>query len=290
MRNATLAGRLESSGLPLRSGSDQHLLEAAFRAAAAEWPTVQLAPEAFFEHLARHLPEGLPLAAALHQTNSNDLYLACACALGDEHAIAAFESHCLSVVESAVARASSDMVAEIKQRIRQRALTADSGPPRIAAFSGRGNLRGWVRVMATRESIQLAQRHRREVMTDDEELLHAFVTPGDSELDLAKKQYCDEFTRAFDVALRSLPARDQTLLRQHVLDGLTIDQLGALYHVHRATAARSLERARQALLAATRQQMMGKLRVRSSELDSILRLIRSKIKVSLGGLRGDRKS
>ena len=95
--------------------------------------------------------------------------------------------------------------------------------------------------------------------------------------------------RAFDVALRSLPAREQTLLRQHVIDGLTIDQLGALYHVHRATAARSLERARQAILAATREQMMGKLRVRSSELDSILRLIRSKLEVSLHGLRRARR-
>jgi len=278
--------------LPAPSDSVERLLAEILRSAAAAWPTVELAPELFVRHLARHLPEGVPLEAALRQMNTDDLYLACACAEGDLRAIAAFETHCMSVVDSAVARhrTSSDFAAEVKQHVRQRALVRDSGPPRIASFSGRGDLRGWVRVMATRESIVLARRTHREQPIDDEELLQAFVTPGNTELDEAKRQYRDEFKRAFDTALRSLPAREQTMLRQHVLDGLTIDQLGALYHVHRATAARNLERARQAVLAATRDQMMGKLRVRSSELDSILRLIRSKLEVSLRGLGRARRS
>jgi RNA polymerase sigma-70 factor (ECF subfamily) len=276
---------------PAPADTIDRILADILRTAAAAWPTVELDPEAFVRHLGRHLPEGVALETALRQMNTSDLYLACACAQGDPRAIAAFETHCLSVVESAVTRngVGSDIVAEVKQHVRERALVSDAGPPRIASFSGRGDLRGWVRVMATRESILLARRARRETPVDDEELLHAFVTPGDAELEQAKGQYRDEFKRAFDAALRSLPAREQTLLRQHVIDGLTIDQLGALYHVHRATAARNLERARQAVLAATRQQMMGRLRVRPSELDSILRLIRSKLEVSLRGLIRKRK-
>jgi RNA polymerase sigma-70 factor (ECF subfamily) len=262
------------------------LLAEVLRTARAAWPSVELDDDVFIAHLAQHLPEGVPLEAALRQTNTDDLYLACACAQGDLRAIAAFESHCLGVVDSAVSRhgVGSDIVAEVKQAVRERALVGDSGPPRIAGFSGRGDLRGWVRVMATRESILLAKRARREMTEDDEELLHAFVTPGDAELDRAKQEYAGEFKRAFDAALHSLPAREQTLLRQHVIDGLSIDQLGALYHVHRATAARNLERARQAVLAATRAQMMGRLKVRPSELDSILRLIRSKLEITLRGL------
>jgi RNA polymerase sigma-70 factor (ECF subfamily) len=269
----------------------ERLLADVLRAAGAAWPTVELEPSVFIAHLARHLPEGVPLETALRQMNTDDLYLACACAQGDPRALAAFESHCLGVVDSAVSRhgVGSDVVVEVKQAVRERALVSESGPPRIASFSGRGDLRGWVRVMATRESILLAKRARRESPLDDDDLLHAFVTPGDAELDRAKQEYAVEFKRAFDAALHSLPAREQTLLRQHVLDGLTIDQLGALYHVHRATAARNLERARQAVLAATRAQMMGRLKVRPSELDSILRLIRSKLEISLRGLVRKRK-
>jgi RNA polymerase sigma-70 factor (ECF subfamily) len=253
------------------------------RTARSAWPTVELSPEQFVAHLARHLPQGLPIEVALARTHTSDLYLAHACALGNHHAIQAFEQHCLTGIDLALSqyRASSDLVEEVKQRVRKRALVAESGPPRIDSFSGRGGLRSWVRVMAAREAIDLLRRTRREAAVDDDTALHSLVTPGDAELDHAKAHYVAEFKQAFTAALRSLSPRDQTVLRQHVIDGLTIDQLGALYHVHRATAARNLERARQAVLEATRRQFASALRVRPSELDSILRLIRSRIEVTL---------
>jgi RNA polymerase sigma-70 factor (ECF subfamily) len=178
-------------------------------------------------------------------------------------------------------RASSDLTAEVKQRVRERALVRDAGPPRIELFSGRGDLRSWVRVMAAREAIGLLRGSRRETSVDDDELLHSLLTPADAELEHAKARYVQEFKQAFSESLRELSARDQTLLRQHVIDGLTIDQLGALYGVHRATAARNLERARKAVLAGTRRRLASVLQVRTSEIDSILRLIRSRVEVTL---------
>jgi len=79
------------------------------------------------------------------------------------------------------------------------------------------------------------------------------------------------------------------MLRQHVLDGLTIDQLSALYRIHRATAARTLERARRTILAATRDHMQAELDVSSTELSSILRAIRSGLEVTLRELRRRRR-
>jgi hypothetical protein len=70
---------------------------------------------------------------------------------------------------------------------------------------------------------------------------------------------------------------------------LTIDQLGQLYHVHRATAARSLDRSRKALLNATRAQAGRAAAGEPAELDSILRMIRSRLEVSLGVLIQRRK-
>jgi RNA polymerase sigma-70 factor (ECF subfamily) len=252
-------------------------------AARRAWPTVELATDRYIAHLARHLPEGLAVEQALDQMHTDDLYLACACALGNRQAVLAFEQHCLVGLEAVLARyrTSSDLVAEVKQRVRERALVSAEGPPRIERFSGRGDLRGWVRVMAAREAINLLRQSRRDAWIDDDTRLHALLTPGDAALDHAKARYVEEFKQAFSAALRSLPPRDQTLLRQHVIDGLSIDQLGALYGVHRATAARNLERARQAVLAATRQRLASVLRVRTSELDSILRLIRSRVEITL---------
>jgi RNA polymerase sigma-70 factor (ECF subfamily) len=258
-------------------------LDDIMRAARLAWPTVELAPDQFADHLARHVPRGVPIASALDQMHTADLYLAHACALGDRNAVLAFEQHCLPGLDHTLSqyRASSDLVAEVKQRVRERALVSDAGPPRIARFSGRGDLRSWVRVMAVREALGLLRRSRREASLDDDTLLHGLVGPADAELEHAKAHYVEQFKQAFSAALRGLSARDQTLLRQHVIDGLTIDQLGALYHVHRATAARNLERARRAVLVATRARLAAVLEVKPSELDSILRLIRSRVEVTL---------
>jgi len=272
-----------------RQGADtvDARIDEIIHSARLTWPTVDLPAEHFVAHLARHLPDGPPVEIALTQMHTEDLYLACACALGDRNAVLAFEQYCLNGLDNAVSRyrASSDLVAEVKQRVRERVLVADSGPPRIEGFSGRGDLRSWVRVMAVREAISLLRRTRREISietsSDEDARLHDFVTPGDPELEHVKARYVEEFSQAFSAALRGLSAHDQTLLRQHVIDGLTIDQLGQLYHVHRATAARNLQRARRAVLAATRDRLASRLKVRPNELDSILRLIRSRLDVTL---------
>src|SRR5262249_52194707 len=132
-------------------------LDAILRSARLAWPTVDLATERFIAHLARHLPQEVAIEAALAQMHTDDLYLACACALGDRRAVQAFEEHCMRGLESVLSRyrASSDLVAEVKQRVRERALVSDAGPPRIERFSGRGDLRSWVRVMAAREAISV---------------------------------------------------------------------------------------------------------------------------------------
>lgn len=261
------------------------------RSARRAWPSVALPLEVFLAHLAHHVPAGVAIETALARMHTDDLYLACACAQGIPDAVRAFEHHCLPAVEVAVVRfrAASDLVAEVKQRVRERALVAGDGAPRISGFSGRGDLRSWVRAMAAREAIEVLRGARREAPADDDTALHALVAPGDVELEHAKAHYVAQFKQAFSAALRGLSPRDQTLLRQHVVDGLTIDELGALYQMHRATAARSLERARAAVLEATRAQLGSVLRVRPSELDSILRLIRSRIEVTLRGLMRRRR-
>jgi RNA polymerase sigma-70 factor (ECF subfamily) len=183
----------------------------------------------------------------------------------------------------------ADTSAEIKQDIRRRVLVGDGGGGTIGEFSGRGDLRGWVRVMAVRQALTFQGRARREVRVEDDELLQQIAVPGDPELAHTKERYRQEFKRAFEAALRALPDRSLTVLRQHYVDGLTIDDLGRLYRVHRATAARLVVRARMLVREATWAQMMTRLRVQSQDLNSIIRMIRSQIEISLRGLQFARK-
>jgi RNA polymerase sigma-70 factor (ECF subfamily) len=124
------------------------------------WPGVCVPPEVFLAHLRQHVPLGEPVEQALRKMKTADLYLACACGLGDPRALVAFDAAVLSVVDEVAAqqRLGATAGGEMKQEIRARVLVADGGPPRITRFSGRGELRGWVRVIATRTSSSATRR------------------------------------------------------------------------------------------------------------------------------------
>jgi RNA polymerase sigma-70 factor, ECF subfamily len=59
-----------------------------------------------------------------------------------------------------------------------------------------------------------------------------------------------------------------------------------MYGVHRATAARWVERARRSLITGVRRIMREQLRVEETTLDSVLRLIDSCIDMSIPKLLG----
>src|SRR5262249_39179513 len=93
--------------------------------------------------------------------------------------------------------------------------------------------------------------------------------------------YRGAFRDAFRAAVKALGDDQRLLLRQNVLDGLSIDRLAVFYRVHRATVARRLESARKALLDGTHRMLAARLQVRAEEVESILRLIASQLEVSL---------
>jgi RNA polymerase sigma-70 factor (ECF subfamily) len=260
-------------------------------AAQRTFPTFCLPPDVFVAYLHERLPQGLPPSDALRRMHTSDLYLACACAHCHADAFAVFEERCLGQLDRALGKIGidRDMVAEVKQEIRRRVLVGDGDRAEIVDFSGRGDLRGWVRVMATRQALRRQCRARREQVMEDDELWQHLVAAEPPMFADVKERYRREFKHAFETALRALPHREKTLLRQHYLDGATLDELAVLYRVHRATAARFLGRAREMVLASTRERLMSELDVPSQELDSILRMIWSRIEVSLRALRRGRR-
>jgi RNA polymerase sigma-70 factor (ECF subfamily) len=153
---------------------------------------------------------------------------------------------------------------------------------KISEYSGRGDLRRWVRTVALRTCLNLLRKGKAEVLVGDEQVLANMAQSGDDpELAYMKQRYRGEFKQAFLTALAALSARDQSLLRYHHADGLNIDEIGAIYRVHRVTAYRWLEKAREALVDGIQKTLRERLRLDQSEFDSILRLIRSQLHLSL---------
>jgi RNA polymerase sigma-70 factor (ECF subfamily) len=136
-------------------------------------------------------------------------------------------------------------------------------------------------VTAVREAIDLLRKLKREQPLDDSALVELTSPDEDQELHYLKRLYREEFKAAFQQALAALSARERTILRYNLLDNLNIDQIGAIYNVHRATVARWIAKARETLLSETREILMQKLRVNEGEFESIMRLIQSHFDVSI---------
>jgi RNA polymerase sigma-70 factor (ECF subfamily) len=254
-------------------------LAAAWAQARRTWPAVDLDQERFFAHVRGHAGDTPPEQLCL-----TDLYLACACAAGILGAAEALEARYGPELDRLLARlgAAGAHGDEVKQRLRARLLVAAEGAaPKIAHYAGRGDLWRWIKVAATREAISLLRRERRQVNQEDD-ALEDVVSPAESqELELLKRTYRREFKAAFHETLEELGPRPRTILRYYLIDGLNIDQIGAVYGVHRATAARWIERIREDLLLGTRERLAARIQVGRAELDSIMRLIRSQLDVSI---------
>jgi RNA polymerase sigma-70 factor (ECF subfamily) len=262
----------------------EELLVAQLAAGAAEWPTVALEPRIYLRHLADTLRERSDELAphVIRTMPAADLYLAAACAAGHAAAISAFQTTILPVVRPALAKLSvADVtIDETEQRVLIMILVGDPDQPAIARYSGRGRLRSWVRSIGVRTGRRLAG------VTDGggdhtAELDRLAINVHDPELSLLRERYREQVHTALREAIAQLPERQRNVLRQYYIDGLTIDQLAALYRVDRATTARWVVASRSAVLAGVRTALTAALGASTEEIDSILRLVRSQLELSI---------
>jgi RNA polymerase sigma-70 factor (ECF subfamily) len=273
---------MSASGLPPASRTIVATAwQAMLDAARTAWPDVRIDPPQIVDFIAQRLA-GAELAAALATAPAADLVLAAACADQEPTAHAAFDA-VLAEVDAAGAstRSPRDLVDDVKQLLRVQLLVAKDGkPPGITGYRGKGPLRGWVRITATRELIR-HQRKRARESPSDRPLDEAIGDASDPLLAQLKGEYRTEFASALREAITELGPEDRTLLRQQIVDQLSIDEIGAAFGVHRATAARWLQRARGALVTATRGRLAARLKLSVDEVDSVIRLVQSQLDASV---------
>lgn len=256
-------------------------LARAVASAHARWPTVRLDAHDFVAYLAARVAGSSDLATR----HLEDLYLAFGCSIGDAAAVAAFDQAVLRDLPRALRRGDLDQahLDDTRQQVATKLLArTTAAPPAIAQYAGRGSLRGWVRVIAIRESGRLLAGQVNERPAGDDALFDAVahgIAPSQS---LLKETYRQSFKRAFEDALAALSIHDRLLLRQHFLDGLGIDRLAQVHDVHRATAARWIAKLVEKLLGDTRARLESSLGLQREELDSVLRLIQSCLDASIG--------
>lgn len=216
--------------------------------ARAAWPALEIDPSAFARAIGSLAADGVLTPDDDEQVAA--VGLGVACAAGDGTALRTFESRYFGLVRAIAAQvlSGSSSADELQQRVRERLFVAPSPdePPRIATLAGRGDMGSLVRVAATRLALNLRRgddrrKRRHDGLAAESPLDDALDDP---ELSLLKGLDRRLVKDAFRAALADLEPGQRVLLRHHLVDHLSIDQIARAYGVHRATAARRLARAR----------------------------------------------
>ncbi len=250
-------------------------------------PEVELAADVFVRHVGRVLRDAPDAVAALAELRADELFIACGCTQGVRRAHRVFEEEFLPDARQILARAGTPVdEQEFLQRLRDRLLVAAADkPPRIAGFSGRGELRNWVRIAAHRLIVDGYRKGRDPTVASSDDSTDAIASAApDPELAALKSTYREGFREAFETAFARLSPRDRTLLRYRYLDGLEVQQLAEIDGRHRVSVSRALSRARESLLEHLRRDLAQRLQVGLSEADSMVRLMRSQLDVSISRL------
>lgn len=223
---------------------------------------IRIPVEPFEKELARRS------AAVKGELHVDGLALAWACAQKNEAAIGHFERTYFAQAKRALKKMklSQTLTDDVLGWMRFE-LFARPGPL-VMTYSGRGDLGSWVRAIAVHEALKRARKERRDVTPDEA----AELPMPDVELSAMRGAYGPQFTRALADGFRAMSTEERNLLRQYFLDGLTIDVLAGLYKVHRATAARRVTAAREALVKKVRDGLVRELQLSETGVDQVITL------------------
>jgi RNA polymerase sigma-70 factor (ECF subfamily) len=259
------------------------LLDEAVRA----WPKLRSKPADFVGRL------DLAMAGEdFEDRHVADLYLAWACSLGDEKAMASLDPILRVEVTAAASRVdpSTTFVEEVVQLVRDKLLVRDgSAEPKIGEYAAKGPLRKWLRAAALRTAINHAGSRGREAAAVEGMTDQASNVEDDPETAYMRARYRSEFKAAFREAFEALSEQDRNVLRLNTVKGESIDDIARVYRVHRATVARWIDRCRDQLFRETRRLLARRSNLRGEDLDSLIRFIRSEIDLSLHRSRSQKR-
>ena len=216
------------------------------------------------KYLLRYEPQISEAAIAkfVDELQADDLCLIIACERGDENAWNDLVARFTPTVRSAARSASSneDAAEDLAQSIWAELYglrTRKDGTPasKLAYYSGRGSLAGWLRAVVGQLAVDTFRKQSRLVQTEEDtdldRLAHDAST-GDGHAVLAgiptpEESMSNRFAQAdmqqaLNRAVQDLAAEDRLLVKLYYFDNLRLREAGAVLGVHEATASRRLTR------------------------------------------------
>lgn len=133
---------------------------------------------------------------------------------------------------------------------------------KLASYTGRGSLEGWLRTVLAQEYVNQYRRRRRLVSLDEENEEGTQYAAPEKEAQTAVDPRLEEAT---DQALATLDPDERFVLASYYLDGRTLAEIARLLRVHESTISRKLDKLakslRKNIVAGLRQAGMSSRQV-----------------------------
>ena len=215
------------------------------------------------KHLLRDEPDASPavITEFARRLQADDLCLIVACEQGNPRAWDDLVERFSPTVRSAARGASSneeaaeDLAQSIWAELHGLRRGADGQPRgKLAYYSGRGSLAGWLRAVVAQLAIDQHRKQSRLVQTEDDDDFDRMAQSSDQhnwasrdtavnpEDKTMRKIAAAEMQQALSKVVRELAAEDRLLVKLYYFDGLRLKEAGAVLGVHEATASRRLTR------------------------------------------------
>jgi RNA polymerase sigma-70 factor, ECF subfamily len=123
---------------------------------------------------------------------------------------------------------------------------------KLASYTGRGSLEGWLRTVLAQEYVNRYRRTKRLVSLEEESEEGMQFASSEPESALPADP---RLTQATDEALALLSPEDRTILTAYYLDGRTLAEIARMLRVHESTISRKVDK----LAKSLRKQILAGL-------------------------------
>lgn len=198
----------------------------------------------------------------IDKLQADDLCLIVACEQGNQKAWGDLVERFSATVRSAARSTSSneeqaeDLAQSIWAELHGLRVRDDGKPAgKLAYYSGRGSLAGWLRAVVAQLAVDQHRKQSRLVQTEEDTDFDRIIQHGQDErtwsghgesvnpeLEISKKLAGAQLKKALANAVGKLSAEDRLLVKLYYFDGLRLREAGALLGVHEATASRRVTR------------------------------------------------
>ena len=193
---------------------------------------------------------------------ADDLCLVIACEKGDEKAWEELVQNFDGTVKSAARKISSnsedaeDLASSIWAELYGLRQDAEGNKKsKLAYYSGRGSLAGWLRAVVSQLAIDQYRKQSKFVQIDEDREFENLASEtsdntdhphashsGNPEEIFSEKQTASDVSTALTAAIEKLEAEDRLILKLYYFDDLKLKDIAATFGYHEATASRKLVR------------------------------------------------